>query len=120
MVRKWEECERPFDSKVAVISKETMRTQDLKWKLLNEELNPADVLVLPVVLALGFVKSALRAGKKPLANYPRSTRPTHKPLLASASVKQRLLSFSVQQFPPSLYKACSEHRKAYKYFAENL
>ncbi|PRP72894.1 hypothetical protein PROFUN_17104, partial [Planoprotostelium fungivorum] len=29
---------------------------------------------LTVVLALGFVKSDLRAGKKPLANYPRSAR----------------------------------------------
>ncbi|PRP73762.1 molybdenum cofactor synthesis 1 [Planoprotostelium fungivorum] len=46
--------------------------------------------------------------------------PTHKPLLASASVRHRLLSFSVQCFPPSLHKACSEHIKAYKCFAENL
>ncbi|PRP75208.1 hypothetical protein PROFUN_15850 [Planoprotostelium fungivorum] len=31
-----------------------------------------------------------------------------------------LLSFSVQKFPSSLYKACSGHTKAYKCFAENL
>ncbi|PRP74601.1 hypothetical protein PROFUN_15876 [Planoprotostelium fungivorum] len=42
------------------------------------------------------------------------------PSLASASMKQRLLSFSVQQFPPNLYKACSGHTKAYKCFAKNL
>ncbi|PRP73776.1 hypothetical protein PROFUN_16525 [Planoprotostelium fungivorum] len=50
----------------------------------------------------------------------QNTRPTHKPSLASASMRQRLLSFSVQQFPPSLYKACSDHTKAYKCFANNL
>ncbi|PRP88947.1 putative gag/polymerase/env polyprotein, partial [Planoprotostelium fungivorum] len=48
------------------------------------------------------------------------SRPTHMPSLASASMRHRLLSFSVQQFPPNLYKACSEHIKAYKCFAENL
>ncbi|PRP73880.1 hypothetical protein PROFUN_16474, partial [Planoprotostelium fungivorum] len=42
------------------------------------------------------------------------------PSLASASVRQRLLSFRMQCFLPSLYKACSEHTKAYKCFAENL
>lgn len=42
------------------------------------------------------------------------------PSLASASVRQRLLSFRMQCFLPSLYKACSGHTKAYKCFAENL
>ncbi|PRP73030.1 hypothetical protein PROFUN_16963, partial [Planoprotostelium fungivorum] len=46
--------------------------------------------------------------------------PTHMPSLASVSVRHRLLSFSVQQFPHNLYKSCSGHIKAYKSFLKNL
>ncbi|PRP72749.1 retrotransposable element protein, partial [Planoprotostelium fungivorum] len=69
-----------------------------------------------------FPPSLYRACSDHTKAYKSSSKylPTHMPLLASASVRQRLLSFRMQCFPPSLYKACFGHTKAYKCFAENL
>ncbi|PRP76577.1 hypothetical protein PROFUN_14755 [Planoprotostelium fungivorum] len=46
------------------------------------------------------------------------SRPTHKPLLAMPLCGKDTI-ICVQCFPPSLYRACSEHTKAYKCFDGN-
>ncbi|PRP73601.1 hypothetical protein PROFUN_16597 [Planoprotostelium fungivorum] len=67
-----------------------------------------------------YLYKACSEHKKAYKCFAENLQTDHRKQAFMKTQQQRLLSFSLQCFPPSLYRACSEHTKAYKCFAENL
>ncbi|PRP77136.1 hypothetical protein PROFUN_14550 [Planoprotostelium fungivorum] len=85
----------------------------------KEDTNPRSVvLVLAVVLALGFVKSDLRAGKKTVGKLPTVCVKHAQGTQKLTNVLQRIYKLITGSKHSVLHKASTERANAYKCFAE--